>query len=248
MFRATLENSKLWKQIADALATLLTEAHFVASESGLTLHQLDSSKAAMVDISLPASVFQEYECDGEFNICLMMDDLVKVSRRMTANDKIEFGLDEDTRRFIVKMTGKADREFKTQLLTPPELQTKGMEMEFDVSVELPVNDFKQAVKDVGVLSIHAQISTDGKSLTFTGEGDMGEVVVGLNTSEPNFVLTAEKEASSKYALNYLVDISKAMVGDVLILEFSTNKPMHLESPIEGGGHIGFVIAPRVERR
>lgn len=248
MFKATLDNSKLWKQIVDSLATLLTEAHFVASESGLTLHQLDASKAAMVSLDLPASVFQEYECDRELEICLMMEDLVKVSKRMTTSDKIEFGLDEDAKRFITKMSGKAEREFKVQLLIPPEERQKKIELEFDVNVEMPADAFKQAVKDIGVLSIHAKISTDGESLTFAGEGDMGEVVVVLNPEDSEFELTSKTEASSKYALNYLVDISKAMVGDILILEFSTNKPMHLESPIEGGGHIGFVLAPRVERR
>jgi proliferating cell nuclear antigen len=248
MFRATLDNSKLWKQIVDSLATLLTETHFVASETGLTLHQLDASKAAMVSLDLPASAFQEYECDGEFEICLGMDDLVKVSRRMASSDKIEFGLDDHARRFIIKMSGKADREFKIQLLVPPEERQKRIAMEFDVNVEMPADAFKQAVKDIGVLSIHTKISTDGESLTFAGEGDMGEVIVVLNPAESEFVLTAGKAASSKYALNYLVDISKAMVGDTLIVQFSTNKPLHLEAPIADGGHIGFVLAPRVERR
>jgi len=248
MFRATLDNSKIWKQIVDSLATLLTEAHFVASESGLSLHQLDASKAAMVDMSLPASAFQEYECDSELDICLGMDELVKVSKRMAADDKIEFSLDEDAKRFIFKLTGKAEREFKIQLYTPPEERQKRIEMQFDVSVEMPAAVFKQAVKDIGVLSIHAKISTDGETLTFAGEGDMGEVIVVLRPTESEFILTAEKAASSKYALNYLADISRAMVGDTLIVQFSTNKPLHLESPIADGGHIGFVLAPRVERR
>ena len=34
MFHATLDNSKTWKQIVDALATLLTEAHFLIQKDG----------------------------------------------------------------------------------------------------------------------------------------------------------------------------------------------------------------------
>lgn len=250
MFKVTLDNSKLWKQIVDSLATLLTEAHFVASETGLSLRQLDASKAAMVDLSLPASAFQEYECDGEFDICLPLDDLAKVSKRISTGDGLEFGLDEAARRFIIKMTGKAEREFKLQLLVPPEERQKKAELDFDTSVKMLSDTFKQAVKDVGVFSIHAKISVDEQSLTFAGEGDMGEsnVVLTPNEETPQFVLTAKKASSSKYALNYLTDISKAMVGEILLLEFSTNKPMHLETPIADGGHIGFVLAPRVERR
>ena len=43
MFRATLDSTKTWKQIVDALATLLTEIHLVVSPSGITLTQYDSS-------------------------------------------------------------------------------------------------------------------------------------------------------------------------------------------------------------
>lgn len=247
MFKATLNNSKLWKQIVDSLATLLTEAHFVATETGLSLRQLDASKAAMVELSLPASVFQEYECDGKFDICLGLEDLSKVSKRIATDDNLEFGLDEDARRFIIKMTGKAEREFKLQLLVPPEERQKKAELAFDVKAEMSADLFKQSVKDVGVLSSHIKISTEGETLIFTGEGDMGEVVVVLSPAESKFTLTAEKTSSSRYALNYLTDISKAMVGDALVVQFSTNKPLCLEAPIDGG-HIGFVLAPRVERR
>lgn len=248
MFKATLDNSKLWKQIVDSLATLLTEAQFVVTESGLTLRQLDGSKAAMVDLALPASAFQEYECDGEFDICLGLDDLSKVSKRMTTGDKLEFGLDEDSKRFVIKMTGKAEREFKLQLLVPPEDRQKKVELAFDVNAEMPAAVFSQAVKDVGVLSSHVKISTEGETLMFTGEGDMGEVIVVLSPDDSEFTLTAKKTSSSRYALNYLTDISKAIAGDNMIVQFSTDKPMHLESLIGDDGHIGFVLAPRVERR
>ena len=52
MFRATLDNSKAWKQIVDAVATLLTEAHFLIKNDGISLVQYDSSRAAMIDLFL----------------------------------------------------------------------------------------------------------------------------------------------------------------------------------------------------
>ncbi|MFW9847243.1 MAG: hypothetical protein ACFFD6_10870, partial [Candidatus Thorarchaeota archaeon] len=177
MFHATLDSTSTWKQIVDALATLLTEVHFVVSESGITLRQLDSSKAAMVDLVLPAKVFQEYNCDSEHDICLGVDELNKVSKRMAGDDRLEFRLDTDGKRFEIKMIGQAQRQFKLQLLTPPDERTKKPTLAFDAKAEMFADAFKQAVKDIGVVSSHLRIAASGKTLSFTGEGDTGEAEV-----------------------------------------------------------------------
>jgi proliferating cell nuclear antigen len=251
MFHATLDSTRTWKQIVDALATLLTEVHFVVSESGVMLRQLDSSKAAMIDLNLPAGLFQEYSCKGEYDICLGMDELAKVSKRMTGDDRLEFTLDKDENRFEIRMIGQADRRFKLQLLTPPEDKANKPSMAFDVKAEMFADTFKQAVKDIGVVSSHIRIMADDTSLTFTGEGDTGEAEVSLKTGGEDsslYVLKTKKESNSMYALNYLSEISKAMATDSLVLQFSTNKPILMEFTFADAGSISFLLAPRVERR
>jgi proliferating cell nuclear antigen len=251
MFHATLDSTKTWKQIVDALATLLTEVHFVVSESGLTLRQLDSSKAAMVDLNLPKSVFQEYDCDGEQDICLGMDELAKVSKRMSGTDTLEFTLDEKEKRFEIKMTDQAERRFKLQLLIPPEDRANKPSMAFDVRAELFADSFKQAVKDIGVISSHIRISADSSSIKFTGEGDTGEAEVILTSGGEDaslFSLKAAKESTAMYALNYLVEITKSLTSDSITMQFSTDKPILMEFKLAEDGKISFLLAPRVERR
>ena len=92
---------------------------------------------------------------------------------------------------------------------------------------------------------------EADKLTFIGEGDTGEAEVFLKRGDDDsalFELKVETKATSMYALNYLSEISKAMVGDSITLQFSTNKPIMLEFAIAEGGRISFVLAPRVERR
>ncbi|TFG06820.1 proliferating cell nuclear antigen (pcna) [Candidatus Thorarchaeota archaeon] len=255
MFHATLDSTKTWKQIVDALATLLTEVHFVISESGIALRQLDSSKAAMVDLFLPADVsagiFQEYNCEGEHDICLGVDELNKVTKRMAGDDRLEFNLDTDNRRFEIKMIGQAERQFKLQLLTPPEDRTKKPKLAFNVEAEVFADAFKQAVKDIGVVSSHVKISAKAGSISFSGEGDTGEAEVSLKSEGEDpvvFSLKVKEESNSMYALNYLSEITKAMASDSLSIQFSTDKPIHLEFAIAETGNISFILAPRVERR
>jgi proliferating cell nuclear antigen len=63
-----------------------------------------------------------------------------------------------------------------------------------------------------------------------------------------FELNAKSKSNSMYALNYLAEISKAITSDSIVIQFSTNKPMHMEFAIAEGGRISFILAPRVERR
>jgi proliferating cell nuclear antigen len=250
MFHATLDSTKTWKQIVDALATLLTEVHFVASETGLALRQLDSTKAAMIDLTLPAGLFQEYSCKGEHDICLGIDELTKVSKRMASDDRLEFNLNETEQRFEIRMLGQAERLFKLQMLSPPEDRTKKPALSFDARAEMFAEAFKQAVKDIGVVSSHVKINAHGDTISFSGEGDTGEAQVSLKMGDESLLyeLKVEKDSTSMYALNYLSEIAKAMSSDSLVLQFSANKPMMMEFGIAEGGRISFILAPRVERR
>lgn len=250
MFHATLDSSKTWKQIVDALATIFTEASFAIDEKGISLRQVDPLNAAMMDLKLPAGVFQEYSCEGTHEVCLGVDELVKVSKRMAGDDKLEFNLDTDDKRFEIKMLGTAERTFKLQLLASPGKKGKKPSLEFDVKAEMFADAFKQAVKDIGVVSIHIKIRAQGDTLTFAGEGDTGEAEVALKVGDDSslFDLDIKQDSQAIYALKYLADIIKAISSDSITLQFSSNRPIMMDFPIAEAGAIKFILAPRVERR
>ncbi len=250
MFHATLDSTKTWKQIVDALATLLTEVNFVISEKGLELCQLDSSKAAMIDLSLPAGVFQEYNCSDTHKVCLGVDELVKISKRMSGDDRLEFSIDEKGQKFVIRMVGQADRKFSLMMLTPPDEDRKSKAMPYDTRAEIYADAFKQAVKDIGVVSGHIRIIAKDNSLSFTGGGDIGEANVTLKTGEesPLYDLEVKKESTAMYALSYLNDIIKAISSDTMTLQYASDKPLQIEFQVAEGGTIKFILAPRIERR
>ena len=250
MFHATLDSSKTWKQIVDALATLLTEAHFLITNDGNTLLKYDSSRAARVDLFLPSGIFQEYNCKGEHEMSLGLDELVKVSKRMAGDDRLEFDLDQSQNRFEIKMIGQAERTFKIQLLTSPEERTQTISPTFEIRAEMFSDAFKQVVKDIGVVSNHIKITATKDSLGFGGVGDVGEAEVSLKLGDDSLLhdLEVKQDATSMYALSYLTEIAKAISSDSLTLRMTGNKPVLLEFPIAEGGMIRFLLAPRIERR
>ncbi len=250
MFKAIMDSTKTWKQIIDALATLLTDAQFVVNNNGLSLRQMDPSKAAMIDLHLPAGVFQQYECDQEYRICLGVEELTRVSKRMSGDERLEFGVDEVEKRFHIRLIGQSERIFKLQMQSAPEDQPKKITAELDVRAEMYTDAFRQAVKDISVVSTHVRLAADNKSLTFAGQSETDEAEVKMEVGEESalFDLKVKNNAASTYALSYLSEISKAISGDTLVLQFGTNKPMILDFGIAEKGRIVFVLAPRLDRR
>lgn len=249
MFRASLDNPKIWKQIVDAIATLLTEAYFRITSSGLTLAQYDSARAAKIDLFIPANDFLDYHCEGEHDVCIGVDDLVKVSRRIAADDSLDFELNTSMMRMEIRMRGQATRTFKLNLLTPPDTKEERLAGSFDVSAEMSSDALKQAVKDIGVVSDYMIISALGDRIIFSGSGDTGEVESELRVGGEDsllFSLRAE-QATSMYALSYLSEISKAISSDKLTLMMNSGRPAMFQFGIAENGEIKFFLAPRRQR-
>ena len=255
MFHATLDSTKTWKQIVDAIATLLTEANFKVDSSGIYLRQMDSSKAAMIDLKLPKKIFQDFDCKEERNLCLGIDELSKVSKRMSGDERLEFNLDDSDNRLEIRMIGRAERMFKLQLLAPPRDINKEPAIDWEVTAEMDADAFKQAIKDIGVVANNVTISAESNVVSFSGQGDTGEAKVNLSTEgDPQIVFSIEMKGGEKtppttmYALSYLSEMSKAIASDSISLHFATEKPLMLDFSIAEYGQIRLILAPRKERR
>ncbi|MEM2142041.1 MAG: hypothetical protein QXQ81_02135, partial [Candidatus Thorarchaeota archaeon] len=182
MFKATLDSTKMWKQIVDALTTLLTEAHFVASSDGIALRQMDSSRAAMIDLMLPASVFQEYMCDRERQICLGVDELAKISKRLGGDDRLEFVIeDADAEKFQIRTLGQADRIFRLRMLTPPDSVPRRPSTELDVRAEMYAEGLLRDLR-VDAITVNPYLGEDAIAPFLQWE-DKGAFILAL-TSNP----------------------------------------------------------------
>ena len=62
MFKASIMDARLWKNLLSSISILVDEANFTADSSGLKLRSMDPSHVAMVDFELPSSTFKDYLC------------------------------------------------------------------------------------------------------------------------------------------------------------------------------------------
>jgi len=248
MFQASLVTPKTWKQIVDAIATLLTEATFRVTSEGISLSQYDSARAARIDLFIPSDVFQDYRCEGNHTICIGVDELVKVSKRIAADDTLSFNLDTTLMRLEITMRGLARRTFRLHLLTPPETTESPLTESFDVRAEMSAGALKQAVKDIGVVSDYMIISAGGGTIVFSGSGDSGEVESELKVGDDSLLYSLQAVPStSMYALSYLSEITKAIGSERLVLMMNSGRPAMFQFDIAERGRIKFYLAPRKQR-
>ena len=244
-------DARLGRSIVEAVVTLVSEANLVATPQGARLRAMDPSRVAMVDLDLPASVFEDYKCDSASFIGLNLEELLKVMRRGAPGDKLEVMLDEKETagRLRVRFKGKAIRTFNLPLLDIGREELPTPRIPFNVSAIILAEAFRDSIKDAEVVSDSIKLEADEALVVLSARGDRGEVEARLSREGGSLLSLEVKEgkAAAVYSLSYLADMMKASAAsDTITLEFASNMPLSLTFDLAGGGRLKYLLAPRVE--
>lgn len=247
-FKAKFSDAKIWKRVIDAVEVLVDEAVFRASKDALRVRAMDPSHVAMVDVNLPAGIFDEYECSGDVAIGLSLDEMGKVMRRAGASDELELVLDEAAGSLRVHLKGATSRTFRLSLLDIGGEEPPTPSIKFNVEAKMLSDALVQALKDAELFSDHVQISATPDGLRITASGDTSGVEVKIDKgSEALLELNTAENSRAIYALSYLSDMIKAAsVSETVTLSFSTDMPLKLEFRVLGEGKVTYWLAPRIE--
>jgi len=104
-------NARLWKNLLNAIATLVDEANFDANDQGITLRAMDPSHVAMVDFEWPSEMFDEYACDTPLKLCININEMLRLLRRVNADESLVLELDDKTAQLIMVLKSKYFEEY-----------------------------------------------------------------------------------------------------------------------------------------
>ncbi|MHA1835896.1 MAG: proliferating cell nuclear antigen (pcna) [Candidatus Odinarchaeia archaeon] len=248
MFRVKFVDAKFWRNIIEALSSLVDEGNFIATPEGISMKAMDPSHIAMVDFELPKGAFEKYDCSEEVKIGLNLDEMVKIMRRAGAGDSLELFLEENSNRLNIQFVGKATRRFGLSLIDIQHEKLPTPNIEFKSYVKLTTDALRQAIDDALIVSDHIKFHLKDDTLTLKASGDTGEVEVKLSKdSEAILEMISEEESIATYALDYLSDIMKgASASNIVEIRYSTNLPIKLDFILQDNGRITYYLAPRVE--
>jgi len=247
MLEAVSSSSEEWKSVAQAIATLIEEATFVATPDGLNLRAMDPSHIALVDLKWPSSAFDKYSCDSNYNLTVRVEDLLRVLRRADSKDRVELSLGEDnTLQF--RLVDGYEKNFTIHLVESQYSQTPLPKVTFTITTKLGTGLVKQVLEDIKTISDHVSIKAEQDKLIFSGKGDVGKVSVTVDKKNPELKeLTVKEPGDATYSIEYLSNFTKSIYGDTLTIQFSSKMPIKLEYPLSGkGGVVQFFLAPRVD--
>lgn len=263
MFEAKLTQGSILKKVVDSLKDLLNEASFNLSNEGIVLESIDSSHVTLVSLLLRADGFEKFRCDRNMPVGINMSSLSKIIRAAGNDDSITLRADDngDCLGMVFEApNGGRVCDYDLKLI---DLNGDGVgvpEMEYDVSVRIPSDEFQRICRDLSALGESVTIEANKEAVRFSVSGDVGSGSISLKNLNESTTTTTGKEAAAtsnstsisiknpasiSVSLKFLSQFTKAGgLSDTVRLEFSDDAPMLVDYPIGDLGYIRYYLAPK----
>ena len=249
LFKVRMINARLWKNLLNAIATLVDEANFDANDQGITLRAMDPSHVAMVDFEWPSEMFDEYTCDTSLKLCININEMLRLLRRVNADESLVLELDDKTAQLTMILKSKYLRTFKMNTLEALSEEVPSPKITFQSSVKITTNSIRDAINDAAAVSDYIIFQSSDTEFTMQASGDVGSVEIVIEKdSEELLGLDVQENSRAMFGLNYLSDMVKAAssVSDIVTIDFSTNMPLRLNFELPHQGKLQYYHAPRIK--
>jgi len=249
VFKASISDARLWKNLVAAISTLIEEADFNATPEGIKLRSMDPSHVAMVDFEWQKAAFEEYTCIEPTKIRVNIASMLKLLKRVSSDEILEMLYDDKTRKLNLTLKGKMMRKFTMPTLDPAQEEVPTPKITFNSKVKLTTSTFRDIIEDVQAVSDNVRLETTPEKLTAAATTELSSAVIEVDKGSDNLLELAVKEPSkATFNLNYLSEITKAAAStsEIVTVEFSSNMPIRLEFDIPQQGRLSYYLAPRIE--
>ena len=249
MFKAKMNDARLWKNLLSAVSTLIEEADVHTSEEGIRLRAMDPSHVAMVDLEWTKMAFDDYNCDKSTTIRINIDSMLRLLRRIKSSETLEMTFNEETKKMTFTLRGKITKKFIMPTLTPTGEEVPTPKITFSSKIKIAVGSLREIMEDAKTVSDHVKLETKTDRLLVNASSELSSASIEVD-KESNALLEIDvkENAVATYNLNYLTEMVKAgsALSETAIAEFSTNMPIKIEFEISQKGKLIYYLAPRIE--
>ena len=249
MFKAVVQDAKIWKNLLTAISTLIEEADFNTTEDGLKLRSMDPSHVAMVDFEWSKEAFEEYVCDKPTNIRVNITTMLKLLRRSKSEESLEISYDEESKKVDLTLRGKILKKFTMPTLESVEEEVPTPKLSFNAKIKLMSETLKEIVEDSETVSDNISFKAKEDKLLVKASSELSNVGMELSKVDGALLeLDIKEDSDATFNLNYFGEMVKAgsATSEVATIEFSTNMPIRLEFEMSQQGKLMYYLAPRIE--
>jgi proliferating cell nuclear antigen len=251
-------DASAFSKVLDALLVLVNEAAFDFSDEKLYLRVMDPSHVAMVELSMPRELFEEWSVPAPagkpVRLCMNLESVKKlIGSRVRKDDSIALKYTTTESSFALTLQSKNQRNYKILKLESEEVVTPAPKINFRARRRLVLGSFLELLKDAEKTADHAVIvmdmnSTDIRnSFKIRAGGDLGNYE-GTMSDEDLLDGATNEPTKTTFSLSYLKPIVEALhkITDIVDLELSTDLPIKLSVNIGFNGTLTYYMAPRIE--
>ena len=244
-FKAVIDEPELLKESINALSTLLTEAVFKVTKSGLELRAMDAANVAMADMKLLASAFRTFEVEKDIEIALNLSDLTSILKRSKGTDSVTLELKDN--QLLVEMKGGTKRSFNLPLLDIKQDQ-KIPSLDFPVSIKIKTEAIEDGISDAEIVGDAVILEADPDSFVMRAEGNNRKAEVRIEKGNDLLIeLKAKDHVKSIFPLDYLKKFIKAAkLCKEATLHLGNEYPMKIDFKVLDKIQLSFILAPRIE--
>lgn len=246
MGKVTFSDARTWKYLMTAMSKIIEEGVLKFTEEGVFLRAMDPSHIVMIDLHMPKTIFEEYGISGIEKIGINLNEMVKVFKRATKNDKLI--LEFNGGKIKIIFSGSSERAFILPLLSLAEEEIPEPKIEFKVLARIASTTFRDILKDIEPVGEAIKFIAEEDLLKIIGKGSKGEAEIVLSRESGALIdLEVKEKSESTYSVEYFKNIaSVSQAAETVALRFSTNIPCRLDFELAGEGRLSFYIAPRIE--
>ncbi len=240
-----LAEPRLLKETVSILADLVNDVQFKIGKDKLEIIATDPANVVLVTFKLLSSAFVEYTVEDKEVICVNLDNLNQILRRLKGNDTLTLELDKKRNKLKIEMQGDSQRLFHLSLIDIEEKEQQVPELEFKSKVVMNSKMLEDAIEDVGIVAESVALGMSKDRITIRGDGNLSNAHIEFLKSEETEIST-EDSVSAKYSIEYLKKLIKGgKLSDKVVMKWSTDYPLKLEYNLMDKLALSFILAPRI---
>ncbi len=249
MFKATMNDARLFRNLLGAISSLIEEADFNATPEGIKLRSMDPSHIAMVDFEWPKAAFDSYDCAGNTKLRLSVSNLLKLLKRTRSDESIEVVYDDANKKLNITLKNKIVRKFITPTLEPSTEEVPTPKVPFNARVKITASSLRDIIDDAAAISDNVKLEVSPEKFIVRATGELSSALIEMDKgSDAILDIDVKEPTHATYNINYLGEIIRAGSGasEITSLEFSTNMPIKVEFEMPQQGRLLYYLAPRIE--
>lgn len=241
-----VKDAKNFKAYVDAITVLVDEGTFQIDSQGIHLRTMDPSQIALVDFNLPKEGLKEINAEEKISLSLNLLDLGKILSRGKTDEMLTVTLDDRESKLLLEFKGKTKRSFKVPLLDLNNQLPKEPKVPFDANIKISGGDFKDMLKDAGLVSSHVIFEASPEELIIEAHGDSGDVKIETPKDSNVIKINATAKTKAMFPFEYLDNITKNCQDTTEIeLSLKTDAPIKISYKL-AEATLAYYLAPRVE--